>query len=274
MDEIKQPESTEKDTRKSGKDSIPGILLRLILTAFIGIIIGILIYYTAAGWIPYLDQRVFQPIDNNQIEIQDLQATQQSLENEIHLLQNNHISNQATLEYMEMDIDQMNENSSSLQETVELSVQFMLQHTQSIATLDAKIESANRNFSALATAQMNGRDFHQKLGLLKILDILIHANQYLLHANFGQAENQLILTKTELETLFIQTPDYQQAFIHDLLNLVEGAVEDLPNNYSIAEEKMQLAIQMALQGFPEFDPSLTLTPTPYITPSLTPTPQS
>ena len=272
MEEINRIESSEKDTRKSGKNSIPGIFLRLILTVFTGIIIGIFIYYTAAGWIPYLDQRVFQPIDNNQSDLQALQATQQSLENQIQALYDNNISNQATLDSLEMDIEQLTEDGLSILATVEMSVQFMLQHTQSIATLDAKLGSTNRNLSALATAQMRSGSFQQRLSLLKILDLLTLANQYLLHANFGQAENLLILAKTELETLFIQTPAYQQTYIHNLLNLVEDAVEDLPENFSIAENKIQLAIQMALQGFPEFDPSETLTGTPYITPTLTPTP--
>lgn len=274
MNEIKQPESNEKATRKSWKNNLPGILLRLIFTAFTGIIIGIFIYYTASGWIPYLDQRVFQPIDNNQAEIHNLQASQESLENQIHLLLNNDMSNQATLEYLEMAIAQLDGNDFALRATVEMGVEYLLQHTQSIATLDAKLGSTNRNLSALATAQIRSVEFQQRLSLLKILDLLTLANQYLLHANFGQAENQLILTKTELETLFIQTPAHQQTFIHDLLNLVEGAVEDLPENHSIAEDKMRLAIQMALQGFPELDLPETLIPTPYITPSLTPTPQS
>ncbi len=272
MEENKQAESRKKDTRESGKNSIPGIFLRLIFTAFTGIIIGIIIYYTAVGWIPYLDQRVFQPIDNNQAELQVFQATQQSLENQIHLLYDNNTSNQAALENLEMDIEQLNEERLSILATVEMSVQFMLQHTQSIATLDARLGSTNRNLSALATAQMRNGYFQQRLSLLKILDLLTLANQHLLHANFGQAKNQLILAKTELETLFIQTPAYQQTFIHDLLILIEGAVENLPENYFIAEHKIQLAIQLALQGYPEFDPSTTLTATPYITPTLTPTP--
>jgi len=158
MNEIKQSESNEKITRKSGKNSLPGILLRLILTAFTGIIIGILIYYTAAGWIPYLDQRVFQPIDNNQADIQDFQATQQSLENEIHLLQNNQTSNQATLEYLEGSIAQLDGDDLALLATVEMGVEYMLQHTQSIATLDAELGLTNRNLSALATAQIRSSE--------------------------------------------------------------------------------------------------------------------
>jgi hypothetical protein len=272
MEEIKQPETSEKDTRKSGKNSIPGILLRLILTAFTGITIGVFIYYSAAGLVPYLDQRVFQPIDKNQSVILEVQATQLSLENQIRILQDNNLSHQATLEQFEMAITQLDEDDLSLMATVEMSVLFMLQHTQSIATLDAKLGSTNRNLSALATAQMRSGYFQQGLSLLKILDILTLANQYLLHANFGQAENQLILAKTELETLYIQTPAYQQTFIHDILSLVNNTIEDLPEDYSLAEDKIQLAMQMALQGFPELDSSVTLTATPYITPTLTPTP--
>ena len=240
MEEIKQSESSKKESRKSGKNSIPGIFLRLILTAVTGIIIGIVIYYTAAGWIPYLDQRVFQPIDNNQANLQALQATQQSLENQIHLLQGGNLPNQATLEYLEMEIEQLNEDRLSILSTVEMSVQYMLQHTQSIATLDAKLGSTNRNLSALATAQMMSADFQQRLSLFKILDLLSLSNQYLLHANLGQAENQLMLVKTELETLFTQIPAHQQTFIHDLLNVPDEAIEDLPDNYSLAEEKVQL----------------------------------
>jgi hypothetical protein len=271
MKDISQSESSEKNTKYSGKNSIPGIALRLILALITGIIIGTTIYFTAAGWIPYLDQRVFDPIKNSQSDIQALQATQQSLENQIQILQNSDLSHQATLEYMESGLRQ-NSDYITLLATVEMSAQFVVEHNQLLATLEVKLGSTNRNLSALATAQIKSSELQQDLSLLKVLDLLTLTNQYLVHANFGQAENQLLLVKTELESLYIKSPAFQQTFLHDLLNLVDETIEDLPENFPLAENKVELAIQMALQGFPDHDQNLTLTATPYLTPTRTPTP--
>jgi len=270
-DEI-QPTQNEINKRQPGK-RIPGILLRLFLAAITGTIIGAVIYYTAAGWIPYLDQRVFQPIDRNQAELKNLITIQQGQETQIALLQDQLLGYQATIESLEIDLIQEEEDNLSLFATVDANTRSMLQHTQSLATLDANLQSTNRNLSALATAQMRNYWIQNDLSLLKVIDLLTLANQYLLHADYGQAKNELHLVRDELILLQESSPGHYQSTILQILELVDDGIDDLPENYSLASEKVQLARQMAIQGFPD-SASGTITPTPYLTPFSTPTPGS
>lgn len=270
MEDQKQPkEMNEIKAIKSGKDSIPGILIRLILSVVTGAIIGSVIYFSAVGSIPYLDQRVFQPLKNNQADVTNLQADQESHKQQLSSLQAQLESVNATLE---MSLAQIGEDNLSLQVTADANSQSVLTLYRSLTDLEISLDSVNRNLSALATAQMRSTDFQQRISLLKILDLLTLANQYLLHNNFGQAENQLLLVKIELEALFIQSPAFYQSYILDLLSLVDQAVQDLPDNSYLAEGEIQLARQMALQGFPELEITGTITATPYVIPTFTPTP--
>lgn len=266
MNEDSQTPSGQKSTRNSGKNSVPGIILRLILVLVTGIMIGLVIFFSFAGTIPYLDQRVFDPLKNNQSDINNLKATQQSLANQLANLQNINTIQQSTLETMNTDL-LLNTDFMSLRETVENSAELVSEQILQIATLDARIESNNDNLSALATAQIKRSDLQQDLSLLKIIDLLLLTNQYLAHANFGQAEDQLDQVKVELESLFSKSPAFQQTFISNLLKLVNETIEDLPENFSLAENKINLAIAMALQGFPEQTQYLSLTATPDLTPT-------
>ena len=90
----KKPDKQPKPTSKT----IPGILLRLILVLVAGCLVGAVIYFAASGWVPYLDQRVFQPIDTNQALVQELKATQNALEIQISSLQTTVDGNQSETE--------------------------------------------------------------------------------------------------------------------------------------------------------------------------------
>ncbi len=271
MNENIQTPSDRSSKSNTGKNSVPGIILRLILVLITGIIIGLVIYFSALGWIPYIEQRVFEPIENNQTELNYLKATQQSLEEQIINLQSTNLTQQSTLESLNSDLN-LNTDFRSLRATVEMGVQLVSEQNILLATLDARQGSADNNLSALATAQINRLDLEYDLGLLKILDSLILTNQYLAHANLGEAEDQLELVKVELESLYTKAQVSQQAVLSNLLDLVTETIEDLPGNPSLAENKVELAILTALQGFPDPSQDLTLTPTPYSTPTGTSTP--
>jgi hypothetical protein len=257
------------NTRKIG---LPGILLRLFLAGLTGAILGAVIYYTAIGWIPYLDQRIFEPINKNQGAVLDLQSTQEYLDSQIQDLEDNLANYQARLDSFDMEMLQLSEDDLSLLATVDNNTLFMLQHTQSLATLDAKQVSTDRNLSALATAQMSYAGSQLKFDLLLIIDRFSRANQHILHTNYGLAKSELLSAQADLEAMLLEAYGYQQAVLNELLELVGQIIADLPNNPLLAENKLELAWQLAIQGFPEISSGGTFTPTPFQTPSITNTP--
>ncbi len=109
------PQKTSKQSKPTSK-TIPGILLRLILVLVAGCLVGAVIYFAASGWVPYLDQRVFQPIDTNQAIVQELQSTQKALEIEISSLQATVDENQSgTRPDIETTLDQLSEDVIQMQ---------------------------------------------------------------------------------------------------------------------------------------------------------------
>ncbi len=280
------PSPETKKPQISQKKSIGGILLRLMITTLAAIVLGAVIYFSAVGWIPYLDSRVFQPIDANQMMVQELKETQQFLEDQILALSETLEYNQmmlgeginayqSTLDSIEQDLQMLHHEVISVQATFDLSSHTITVYPQMLATLTAKQDANARHIDALATAQFNSAGFRQEIELLRILELLSRANQSLLHSNFGLAEETLKATKIELTKLREDLPDFQREVITNMLDLVDQVVVDLPAKPALAAEKLELAWQLGISGLPQFDGegnNGTKTPTPYIQPSLTSTP--
>ena len=265
-----QPPTVKKS---AGARHPAGILLRLILSALAGILIGGAVYFTAAGWIPYLDQRVFQPIDQSQARIQELQEAQAILETQVFSLQStweeasSSTSIQGTLSSLQDNQEQLGEDLLDSRGQIDRNTTFLLQYTQSLATLEARLDNTESNLGALATAQMANTGRVQEIELLKILDLFSRANQFLLHSNYGLAEDELATASSRLTSLLDALPEYQGAAVGEILDLVDGAISDLPARPEVAEEKIQLAWELTISGLPEFWdlPTGTATPTPSIT---------
>jgi hypothetical protein len=266
---------TQPEKRAAGAKHPVGILLRLILAALAGILIGSVVYFTAVGWIPYLDQRVFQPIDANQAKINDLLERQSTLETQLGSLQNTLDANdlaagpQGTAAALQSTLEILGESVQESQGDITNNTNLLLQYTQSLATLITRQNETDRNLSALATAQMASLGTKQDIELLKVLDLFNRASQYLLYADYGLAEDELVAASTKLDTLLETAPAYQQAAIAEILDLVNGAISDLPARPEVAGEKIQLAWQLAVSGLPQSgeNPEGTITPTPYLTPT-------
>jgi hypothetical protein len=179
---------------------------------------------------------------------------------------------QSTLESLKQDIQQLKNNTGNLLTAVSgNTTQIQLQ----MATLSAEQSANERHISALATAQMNRIGIYEEIELLKVLELLSRANQFLLHSNYGQAEEILLSAKTELTNLQERLPGFQQGLISNILDLVEQTIIDLPAKPSLAAEKLELAWQLGITGLPQLGDGEyigTLTPTPYLNPDLTQTP--
>ncbi len=274
----KKPDKQPKPTSKT----IPGILLRLILVLVAGCLVGAVIYFAASGWVPYLDQRVFQPIDTNQALVQELKATQNALEIQISSLQTTVDGNQSEIESdIAATLDQLSEDVVHMQSEVDNNTYFGGTLAPAmIATVSARQDSNSKNLSALATAQMRDSGNRQELELLRTLELLTWAHQYILHDNYGLAENELEAARENLSYMITRVPPKQRVVVLEMLNLVDQCIADLPSRPAVAAEKLQLAWHMGVTEFPyesSYDQGGTVTPTPNITPTTststsTPTP--
>jgi len=273
------PVKPAKQPKPSSK-TIPGILLRLILVLATGCLVGAVIYFTASGWVPYLDERVFQPIDTNQALVQDLQSTQNALEIQISSLQATVDGNQSgTGPDIPATLDQLSEAVDHMQSEVDNNTYYSGTLAPAmIATISARQDSNSRNLSALATAQRRDSGNRQELELLRTLELLTWAHQYILHDNYGLAENELDAARDNLSFMITRVPPKQRVVVLEMLNLVDQCIADLPSRPTVAADKLQLAWHMGVTEFQNessYDQGGTVTPTPNITPiTSTPTPST
>jgi hypothetical protein len=142
-----------------------------------------------------------------------------------------------------------------------------------LSTLAAKQQSNANHISALATAQMKAPENEYESELVRVIAHLSRANQFFLHANYGLAEDQLIAAQQILLNIEGRVDHWHKDQTLDLLTAIEGAMIDLPDHPTLANGKLDLAWQLALQGL-QSPPSQDLAETPSPTPGviLTPTP--
>jgi len=270
------PQEPNKQPKPASK-TIPGIVLRLILVFTTGCLVGAAIYFAASGWVPYLDQRVFQPIDTNQALVRELQVTQNALEIQIASLQATIDGAQTGAESdITAALDQLSEDIIHMQSKVDNNTYYAGTLVPAlIATVSAGQESNARNLSALATAQMRNSGNRQEIKLLRTMELFTWAHQYILHDNYGLAENELGTARDNLSEMITRVPPKQRVVVLEMLNLVDQCIADLPSRPVVAAEKLQLAWHMGAADFPSeslYNQGGTITPTPYITPTSTPVP--
>lgn len=275
MDEETAPkQGKERKTSRSTR-SIPGIILRITLVLLTGAVIGGVVYFSAVGWVPYLEQRIFDPIARNRDLLQEVAATQSALENQLNVLLEDQAKNSLSdAQNLESTITSAEQNIDQLEAEIEtISAYSFTQVPALLATLTANQQAFEINLSALATAQMEylGTGFESEF--LRIIVLLSRANQFLLHDNYGLAEDQLAAAQQILLEMEEKLDDWQRVQASDLLNLIESIRADLPGQPALASGKLEHAWQLALLGFqaPTIN-DLNGTPSPTQGESITPTP--
>jgi len=267
--------------KKPPSRTVPGVVLRIILVLITGTVIGGVIYFSAVGWIPYFDQRIFQPIDSHQQEIRRLRATQESLETQIAGLSTavdavRSGELQPTQQALTTNLSDLENALDSLETRVDENSYYSATLNPSLlSTAAAKQQSFDRNLSALATAQMEDARKSQEIDLLKVLILLNRTKQYLMDDNFGLAEDTLTTIQEYLLKLGSSPAGLDQR-VSELLGLINGASADLPYRPEIAADKLELAWELTLTGLLNPAGRGTVTPTPFspnpqdITPTPTP----
>jgi hypothetical protein len=275
MEKEKTNSSPEEKKSRFSRQSLIGIFLRTLLVLIVGAIIGAIVYFSAAGWVPYLEQRIFEPVDHNQEQIQEMAATQQALEKQLDFLleelQENQVINNQDLETA---IASAEDTISEVRMAVETAnAHSFTQVPALLATLTAQQQANTNHISALATAQMKYLNNGYESELARIIAHLSRANQYLLHANYGLAEDQLIAAQKIIIEMENVLDNSQLVQALELLSAIEGAISDLPEQPALATGKLDLAWQLALLGFlPSPNQYTTGTPSPTPGEGITPTP--
>jgi dGTP triphosphohydrolase len=204
-------------------------------------------------------------------------ATQGALETQIAFLQEEIQENQVTYNQdLEAAITSAERNLADLRADLEEAISFSYtQIPAQLATLSARQEADSSHISALATAQMKYRGSEYEGEIARIIAHLSRANQFLLHANYGLAKDQLIAAQQVLLEMEIGLENGQLLQAQELLSLIEGSIADLPEQPALAAGRLELAWELAVSSFLPFheqNQSGTPSPTPWetITPTTTP----
>ena len=215
METTENSPQNQTKTPKPASKTFPGIILRLILVFTAGCLVGAVIYFAASGWIPYFDQRVIQPIDKNQAKVQELQATQAALEGHISSLQATLDANLSDVgSGVQATLNQLSEELVSMQAQVESNTYYAGTLSPAmIATVSGRLDSNERFISAIATAQRRDAGNRQEIELLRSLNSLTWAHQYILHDNYGLAKNELEVARENLSAMITRIPPKQRVVV-------------------------------------------------------------
>lgn len=292
-----EAQATAQDPKPpKNTSSSPGLVIfRLLLTLITAVLLGGVIYFGTSGWIPFLGKNIFQSVSENQSQLEKIKDTQKALEEGLtgisatldasSLNQDDTLLGyQATLTRIEADMENLVEDLKSARASIDTNTQInsyiSTVYPQRLYEIEEKQSANSRHIEAIATIQMRAAGINEDLVLIRILDLFSRTNQFLLHSNYGLAEESLETAKKELDNLVETAPGFQRDYIKTILIHVENAIDDLPAKPALAADELELAWQLGIDGLPQpvyLQSDLTQTPTPTLTSyppqiTLTPTP--
>lgn len=256
--------TTEK-SKPSGFVRFLQVLLRLILIILIGILIGAGLYF---GF-KYVYNQVVTPIQQNQAEIQSLNArvNQQwdllneknidleerltQIENDQDLL-NNQVSeiltkidqNEADLEAFDLKFNDLVEKTDNL----ERGIQDLAKQDEEFQNLNEEIQTSLENMDV----DNKVKPLQQEVAIFKILLQINRSRLFLVQDNLGLAEQELLIADEMFESLSEISPENEEeiASWNARLNL---AINHLPNNPVLANDDLEILWTMMSNGFTEAD---------------------
>jgi len=256
--------TTEK-SKPSGFVRFLQVLLRLILIILIGILIGAGLYF---GF-KYVYNQVVTPIQQNQAEIQSLNArvNQQwdllneknidleerltQIENDQDLL-NNQVSeiltkidqNEADLEAFDLKFNDLVEKTDNL----ERGIQDLAKQDEEFQNLNEEIQTSLENMDV----DNKVKPLQQEVAIFKILLQINRSRLFLVQDNLGLAEQELLIADEMFESLSEISPENEEeiASWNARLNL---AINHLPNNPALANDDLEILWTMMSNGFTEAD---------------------
>ncbi len=265
-----------------------GFLMRLLLVLILAVGLGAGIYYATVTGVPWLYQRYVQPVEDNTLRLDDLEARQVQ---ELELLSTRIEALQERLTDLEIQDDSDQETIRRLE--TQLATVESVQATQAaaLATLEplpTALTQTQSGLEALQTAlddltttvdaydqqiQSLGEgdqeeslllvSLHEELQLLRSMEFLTRARFFLSQGNLGEAEANIQAGLEVLTTLGAEVPDHQKSALERITAHLGEALRVLPDSPVGAADQLEGAWSLLVQGLPE---------EPLDTPTLTPTP--
>lgn len=271
-------------------------ILRLIFVLVLAIGLGIGVYYGATYAIPELYRRYIQPVEDNTLRLNDLEASQAQ---EIQQLTERIEALNTRLTELEAENDTNNETISILQSSLATAESQQASQADLIATLEpavsdfaetqSELEAIQTTLDALSesvdeysqqVSNINADDqawqdllaeMQLELELLRAMEFLTRGRLFLSDGNLTQAEENIQAGLEILSVMAAEVPNHQQETLSNIITYLERALEELPKSEVKAADQLEGAWQLLVLGLPS-NPDATESETPALTPTLTPTP--
>lgn len=240
------------------------LVLRLISWVIIFTIFGAALYYG----VPLLYQRFVVPVEQNTVQVGELQAQQQQLEQQLAAVQEK-------LDVLESERDQNNQSLNEFDERISQLETGIESHTKSLAALE------EIQLELQAQDELTSSELERQIDLMKSAELLSRARLYMYQSNFGLAKADVQIARNLL--IDVQ-PNADTSLTSDLdavVRRLDLVLSNLPNFPVAASDDLDIAWQILITGMPPVNTAATAipagtifsTPVPTITPTLSPSTQ-
>jgi len=270
-------------------------VVRVLLVFVLAILLGMAVYFG----VPALYQRYVQPVETSLSRLDDAQARQEQVNQQL----NQRLDDlQSHLEELELQNDSHKQNlddlgtrlgsleeAASPQDLVQIKTRLDKMETALQAT-SANLDQLNKDIAAIdqaiaqtsaqvqdltnqaATGKTPLQAFRTDLQLLKAMQLLTRSRISMAESNLGLAEEDVRAARLLLASIAGDVPPYQVETLSAIVARLDAALSNLPPRPILAAEDLEAAWQLLRSGLPgEPTPGptptqTTATPTPLPTP--------
>ncbi len=194
--------------------------------------------------------------DAFQATVDDLQSRLAAAETALQTAQQDQADLLAQLDALQQQVD-------DLAGTVAQLGQDVLDNQRTLADLDSRWTALDTPLAAL----------RREVALSRVMARLTRARVFLAHNNLGLAADEIAAALADLDAMRPTVADYQQAAFQAIVDRLQTAQGNLPDQPVLAAEDLDAAWHLLSAGLPAEPPlSAETTPTPTETPAPTATP--
>lgn len=229
-------------------------LLRVVFLLIILSFLSLMLYLL----LPWFYQTFIRPVQQNTVQIQELQAQQKQMEQEIADLQ----TRLDTLESAQTGHDG---------NLADLATQVNGVATESSTRIQTLTVLEEMQSELRAQNQANAAELDVQIHLLKAMELLSRARMSMYQSNFGLARQDVQIARDLLASVRPDAPDVIARELDAVIPRLDLALSNLPDFPVPASDDLDIAWQILLSGLPPVTPVVSETPTPMATVSATPT---
>ncbi len=209
-------------------------LMRLIALAIVIAGIGAAFYYG----LPFINQQVIVPIEQNTTNIHELK-------NEIKTLQT--------------QLDEVNSRVDAVEKTIETQTASIAKLEEMQATLEDEMTTQNNSVMVA---------LKREIMFTRAIETISRARLYLSQSNFGLAKTDVRSARNLLAELSNDAPSYQLDALNQIIARLDLALGNLPAFPVIAADDVDIAWELMMLGLPASEDEVPVTATPTIVPTL------